>query len=178
MTTTAHTFRRLASATGLAALLAALVIPVTAGAKPVPVDYPAPGTRGVAALDETLDPAIATAIRARQSSQATDLRSPDTRDAAAGSGTLDQAIATAMAAHQAAQASADRRSPDTLDTAAKVNAPLPTMSTGSSDGFDWGTFAIVVGALGAMFVFVGLGGSAVVATRRTRVKSGGSVPAA
>jgi hypothetical protein len=179
MTATPHTFRRLASATGLAALLAALVLPVTlASARPLEfTDNPSPLTRG-AVVDETLDPAIATAITAHQRNQAgLDLRSPDTRDARP-SQQLDPAIATAMSARKTALASADRRSPDTLDTAARVKAPVPTASTGSSDGFDWGRFGVVAVGLGAMFVFVGLGGPAIVVTRRGRVKGKGSVPAA
>ena len=87
MITTAHTVRRLASAIGLAALLAALAVPA-ALAKGAPVL----DTRDAAVQPQDLDPAIATAMAARRSSPSSVARRS--------SDALDPAIATAMSAHQ------------------------------------------------------------------------------
>jgi hypothetical protein len=190
MISTAHTLRRLASAIGLAALLAALAVPAALAKGPM-LD-----TRDAVVQAQDLDPAIATAMAARRSSPASVARRS--------SDTLDPAIATAMsahqsfatsfdrrspdtrdaaiAAHQSAIASSDLRSPDTRDAAAKLNASLttpvvtPVTSSDTSKGFEWGNLVIVLAVIGAFFVLVGFGGHALV-TRQGRGGNRGSVAA-
>ena len=193
MITTAHTVRRLASAIGLAALLAALAVPA-ALAKGAPVL----DTRDAAVQPQDLDPAIATAMAARRSSPSSVARrSSDSLDPAIAtamaarrsspssvarrsSDTLDPAIATAMSTHQSFVTSLDRRSPDTRDAAAKVNAQVatpvvtPVTSSDTSKGYEWGNIVIVLAVIGAFFVLVGFGGHALV-TRQGRGGNRGSV---
>jgi hypothetical protein len=169
MITTAHTVRRLASAIGLAALLAALAVPA-ALAKGAPVL----DTRDAAVQPQDLDPAIATAMAARRSSPSSVARRS--------SDALDPAIATAMSAHQSFVTSLDRRSPDTRDAAAKVNARVatpvvtPVTSSDTSKGYEWGNLVIVLAVIGAFFVLVCFGGHALV-TRHGRGGNRGSVAA-
>jgi hypothetical protein len=90
----APTFKNLTFVAGLAAVIAALAVP-TALARPqleggggdsnlgaqAVIDLRSPDTRDVTTQSFGLDPAIATAMAARQNLQVTgDLRSPDTRD--------------------------------------------------------------------------------------------------
>jgi hypothetical protein len=209
MIASAHTFRRLASAIGLAAVLAALVIPAafakghapTIGSSPVLDARHQSLTRH---SSDALDPAIATAMAAHQSSATSlDRRSPDALDPAIATaiaahqssatsldrrspGTLDPAIATAMAGHQSSATSLDRRSPDTRDAAAKVSTPqttpVPTpvshlTPSDTSKGFEWRNLLIVAAAIVAFFLLVGFGGHALV-TRRGRGERTGTVTAA
>ena len=171
MITTAHTVRRLASAIGIAALLAALAVPA-ALAKGAPVL----DTRDAAVQPQDLDPAIATAMATGRSSPSSVARRS--------SDALDPAIATAMSAHQSFVTSLDRRSPDTRDAAAKVNAQVatpvvtpvvtPVTSSDTSKGYEWGNIVIVLAVIGAFFVLVGFGGHALV-TRQGRGGNRGSV---
>ena len=190
MITTAHTVRRLASAIGLAALLAALAVPA-ALAKGAPVL----DTRDAAVQPQDLDPAIATAMAARRSSPSSVARrSSDALDPRS----RRRWSATRRAPcpplhrrsrgepHQSFVTSLDRRSPDTRDAAAKVNAQVatpvvtpvvtPVTSSDTSKGYEWGNLVIVLAVIGAFFVLVGFGGHALV-TRQGRGGNRGSVAA-
>ena len=102
MNVSTHTTRRLASLTGLAAVVAALAVP-TALARPA-TD---PGD------DMSRTPVVL------------DLRSPDTHDVTTQAlGGVDPAIATAMAAHQRRVVAGDFRSPDTRDVTVNPIAPV------------------------------------------------------
>lgn len=100
MNASSHTIRRLATATGLAAVLATLAIPVSLAGGPSGV------TVGVQPSNK-LDPAIATAVVAHKSAKPLDT-------AANGQG-LDPAIARAMSSLGNPLTGADAPSPDALD---------------------------------------------------------------
>ena len=140
MNASAHTLRRLASATGLVLALAALAIPT--------------------AQADQLDPAIATAIAANERVQVSgDLRSPDTQGATANAqaSQLDPAIATAIAAHKRVQVSGDLRHPDTRDIATSLAVESPVTSPSDDpSGVNGGLLAVVLAAIGAMVIGVGV----------------------
>lgn len=170
MTVSAHTFRRLVSLAGFAAVVAALAVP-TALARPVTeggdvnyrtqiaLDLRSPDTLEVTTQAlRGVDPAIATAIAGHQHLQvAGDLRSPDTREATAqvlGGG--DPAIATAIAGHQLLQVAGDHRSPDTRDvTVNPITRDSPVAAAAASDRTNWGLVAAMFVAIGILLAGVG-----------------------
>jgi hypothetical protein len=134
MNVSAHTFRRLTSLAGLAAVIAVVAVP-TALARPA--------TEGG---DVNYRPQIAL-----------DLRSPDTRDVTTQSlGGVDPAIATAIFAHQRLNVAGDLRSPDTRDvTSNPIVQDVPVAASPTSDGTNWGLVAAMFATIAALFVGVG-----------------------
>ena len=166
---TTHTFRRLASLAGVAAVITAVAVP-TALARPetegggevnyrtqVALDLRSPDTQDVTtqALG-AVDPAIATAIATHQRQVGGDFRSPDTQDVTSQlSGAVDPAIATAITAHQG-QVVGDLRSPDTRDvTVNPIAQDAPVAVPATSDGTNWGLVAAMLGAIAILLVGVG-----------------------
>ena len=134
MNVSAHTFRRLVSFAGLAAVIAAVAVP-TALARPA---------------TEGGDVNYRTQV-------ALDLRSPDTRDVTTQSlGGMDPAIATAIAAHERLSVVGDLRSPDTVDaTVNPIATDSPVTASVPSDGTNWGLVAAMIAAIGILLVGVG-----------------------
>jgi hypothetical protein len=170
MNVSTHTTRRLVSLTGLAAVVAALAVP-TALAHPateggddtsrtaVVLDLRSPDTQDVTtqALGG-VDPAIATAMAARQSRAVVgDLRSPDTQDVTPQAlGSVDPAIASAMAAHLRRVTLGDFRSPDTRDVNVNPTAQdSPVAAPAPSDGTNWGLIGAMLAAIGLLIAGVG-----------------------
>ena len=171
----AHTFRRLASATGLAALVVAVAIP-TAFAKPLAIDgelalRPRRGAAGTDAGPRSGDrhgDELAPEHRSRPSIRVRPTRSTrQSRPRWQPSG-----ISRVTTCGR----------PTRAMLLASLHAPVATPTTfvsshTSSEGSDWGNVMIVLAAIGASFLLVGFGGHALV-TRNGRGKRTGSVSAA
>jgi hypothetical protein len=112
--------------------------------------------------DQGLDPAIAAAIKARQSAQggAVGFQTDNVNSAlvAGGSYTLDPAIATAMAAHEQQGTLPSYQLPGGFQTDTVNSARLaPVVERIPSGGFDWSSFGIGIGAgIGGLLLLAGL----------------------